>query len=151
MVRLDSVFSETPFNYEMLKKKIKDGREIRHEEKGVGSKKSCRSVRDRQNSGYNLELATSHPVELTELPQSFSRFTPFFYARFLVILTSFQLTFDTVNLQLFLELANGILKVASDFNFYHDSITSFVDGMTHLLIGSTGPYYIFICWPWLKV
>jgi len=84
-----------------------------------------------------LELATSHPVELTELTQSFSSFTPFFYAGFLVILTSFQLTFDTVNLQLFLELANGILKVASDFNFYHVSITSFVDGMTHLLVGST--------------
>jgi len=58
----------------------------------------------------------------------------FFTLGFLVILTPFQLTLDAVNLQLFLSLANGIFEVASDFNFYHDLITSFVDGMTHLLV-----------------
>ena len=60
-----------------------------------------------------------HAVELAKFTQSFSAFPTFTYTWFLVVLTSFEFAFDTINLQFLLQLADRVLKVAFDFDFNH--------------------------------
>jgi hypothetical protein len=67
----------------------------------------------------------SHPVELAKFTQGFGCFAAFFDAGFFVILTPFQLSFDTVDLQFFLQLPDRVFKVTSDIYFDHNCITSF--------------------------
>jgi len=87
-----------------------------------------------QIAGAYLKLASPHPVELAELAQCLGGLTPLFDTGFFIVLASLQLPLDAIDLQLFFQLANGILQVTSYFDFYHDRFTSFVDGMTHLLV-----------------
>lgn len=58
-------------------------------------------------------------VEFSEFSAGFCLFPAFHDAWFFIAFTTFQLTFDPVNLQLFFELSDGVFNVSTNFNFYH--------------------------------
>ena len=60
-----------------------------------------------------------HAVELAELTACFSLLTAFLHAWFFVILPTLQLSFNSIDLKLFLQLPDGKFEITSNFNFYH--------------------------------
>jgi len=64
------------------------------------------------------------PVELAKFSKRLGCFTALSDAGFFVKLAPFQLTLDTVNLQLFFQLTDCVFEVTSHFHFNHE-ITSF--------------------------
>lgn len=61
----------------------------------------------------------SDAIEFAELAAGLRLFATLFDAWFLVVLPAFQFSFDAVNLQFFLQLSDGVLEIAANFNFNH--------------------------------
>jgi hypothetical protein len=83
---------------------------------------SCLRAIQTGSRSQNGSGRSSHAVELSELPPGFSLLAAFFDAGLFVVFTTLKLSFDPVNLKLFLQLPDGKLEVASNFNFYHVSL-----------------------------
>jgi hypothetical protein len=75
--------------------------------------------------GFLNSEPASYPVEFAKFTQGLSGFAAFFDTGFFVVFTPFQLSFNTVDLQFFLQLPDRVFKVTSDIDFDHDCITSF--------------------------
>ena len=83
-----------------------------------------KSPNGRPVRALNSEPA-SHPVEFAKFAQGLRCFAAFFDTGFFIVLTPFQLSFNTVDLQFLLQLPDRVFKVTSDIDFDHDCITSF--------------------------
>ncbi len=81
--------------------------------------------------GFFYSTAIFHPIELAKFTQGFRSFATFLDAGFFVILTPFQLAFDTVDLQFFLQLPDRVFKVTSDIYFDHIASLPLVVGRGH--------------------
>ena len=68
---------------------------------------------------WHLLKRFSDTIELAEFSAGFRLFAAFLHAGFLVVFPALQFPFNTIDLQLFLQLANGVLKISTNFNFYH--------------------------------
>ncbi len=118
------IFCEPSLNNQVLQKKLKmlgvvvdlQGRVM---VRGKNKRPDGTAVR-----AYGSE-PSSHPVELAKFTQGLSSFATFFYAGFFVVFTPLQLSFNTIDLQFFLQLPDRVFKVTSDIYFDHDCITSF--------------------------
>ncbi len=60
-----------------------------------------------------------HAVELAELAACLGLLAAFFHAWFFIILPALQLSFNSIDLKLFLQLPDGKFEITSDLNFYH--------------------------------
>ena len=61
----------------------------------------------------------SYAIELPEFSAGFRLLAALFHTGFLVVFPAFQLSFDTIDLQFLLQLSYGVLKITTNFNFYH--------------------------------
>ena len=61
----------------------------------------------------------SETVELAKLPAGFRLLAAFLDARLLIVFTTLQFSFNSVDLQFFLQLANGIFEISPNFNINH--------------------------------
>ncbi len=66
-----------------------------------------------------VSLRPSCTVEFPKLSAGLGLFPSFHDAGFLIAFTTFQLSFDAIDLQLFLQLSDGVFNVSTNFNFYH--------------------------------
>ena len=82
------------------------------------------SPNGRTGRASNSEPA-SYPIEFAKFAQGLSCFAAFFDTGFFIVFTPFQLSFNTVDLQFFLQLPDRVFKVTSDIDFDHNCITSF--------------------------
>jgi hypothetical protein len=64
----------------------------------------------------------SHAVEFPQLTPGLGLLAALLDTGLFVIFTPLQLSFNSVDLEFFLQLPDGKLKIASNFNFYHVSL-----------------------------
>ena len=106
---------------EVLEKAIKMMKERQVLQGNIWKENSIKKALKRRNeTGLSRLVPIFHSVVLAKFAQCFGRLTTFLNARFLVVFTSFQFAFYTVDLQFFLQLADRVLQVTFDFYFNHE-------------------------------
>lgn len=122
-VRLHGVDGEAAGKGEVLQKTVQQVKRL------VDSRALKLKKNPGRKTGASVSTAIFHPVELAKFTQGFRSFTAFLHAGFLVVFAPFQLTFDTIDLQFFLQLPDRVFKVTSDIYFDHIASLPLVVGL----------------------
>ncbi len=130
-VGLDGVFGKAFLRDQVVEKKLFCRNKLLGEGCGVdgnvgkqrGKRKRKRPLQEccsgRFRKFLTLLSSPSDAVELAKLTTSLGLFATFFDTGFFIVLTTLQLSFNSINLQFFLQLTDGVFKISTNFNFYH--------------------------------
>ena len=131
LVGLNGVVGKTFFSDQIADVERSCGYKLRGEGlAGEGQMMCCRLLRQERIKRLGRErlqallvsvvsLRPSCAVEFPKLSAGLGLFPSFHDAGFLIAFTTFQLSFDAIDLQLFLQLSDGVFNVSTNFNFYH--------------------------------
>jgi len=124
-VRLNGILRQASFRDYIMKKEVVQGGKLCGQNRRidgiqgqrVGSMDKMPAMEGILSAGSSDCLANT--VEFAEFPACFCLLATFLHTRFLVVFTTLQFSFNSVYLQLFLQLSDGVFKVPPNFNFYH--------------------------------
>lgn len=80
---------------------------------------NAQGLRKLQAFTVSVSLRPSCAIEFPELSAGLGLFATLHDAGFLIAFTTFQFSFNTIDLQFFLQLSDGVFNISTNFNFYH--------------------------------
>jgi hypothetical protein len=131
LIGLDGIVGKAFFSDQIADEERSCGYKLRGNGfSGEGQMMCCRLLRQERIKRLGRErlqallvsvvsLRPSCAVEFPKLSAGLGLFPSFHDAGFFVAFTTFQLSFDAIDLQLFLQLSDGVFNVSTNFNFYH--------------------------------